>query len=151
VNREGRLRRELGTGHEHLAVDLGRLPVDQVKLIVTALRAARRAGREHDRAVRRQRRADAKRWYDEEQLADRNLRLLDATGKRAERSLDALEWLGQANSRTDELIALAVAGLRAQGVSWELIGEALGITRQAAWQRFGRQDAFTADRLAGGG
>lgn len=101
--------------------------------------------------MRRQRRADAKRWYDEEQLADRNLRLLDAAGKRAERSLDALEWLGQANSRTDELIALAVAGLRAQGVSWELIGEALGITRQAAWQRFGRQDAFTADRLAGGG
>lgn len=38
---------------------------------------------------------------------------------------------------TDDLLALAVAGQRRNGSSWSDIGDALGITRQAAQQRFG--------------
>lgn len=36
----------------------------------------------------------------------------------------------------DAAIAEAVAGQRERGYSWREIGEALGITREAAWQRF---------------
>lgn len=35
-----------------------------------------------------------------------------------------------------DLLRQRVSLLRARGVSWERIGEALGITRQAAWERF---------------
>ena len=35
-------------------------------------------------------------------------------------------------------LTLAVADARAAGVSWQGIGDALGITRQAAQQRFGK-------------
>lgn len=34
---------------------------------------------------------------------------------------------------------VAVAEARARGVSWTVIGEALGISRQAAWERFSRR------------
>lgn len=34
-----------------------------------------------------------------------------------------------------------VGVLRARGVSWSAIGQALGTSRQAAWERFGRGDA----------
>ena len=34
-------------------------------------------------------------------------------------------------------IADTVALARAQGLTWQQIGDALGTTRQAAWQRFG--------------
>lgn len=37
----------------------------------------------------------------------------------------------------DAAIATAVAGQRAMGRSWQYVGDALGITRQAAQQRFG--------------
>jgi len=37
----------------------------------------------------------------------------------------------------DSAISQAVAGLRALGYSWAEIGSRLGITRQAAWQRWG--------------
>lgn len=38
---------------------------------------------------------------------------------------------------TDEALAGLVASARARGVSWQLIGDALGTSRQAAFQRFG--------------
>lgn len=39
-------------------------------------------------------------------------------------------------AEVDRALALAVAGLRANGRSWTEIGLALGVTRQAARQRF---------------
>lgn len=39
----------------------------------------------------------------------------------------------------DAAMAASVAELRAQGVSWAQIGEALGVSRQAAFNRFGAQ------------
>lgn len=41
----------------------------------------------------------------------------------------------------DAAIQAAVDGLRARGESWAYIGNALGIKRQAAQQRFGRRMA----------
>jgi hypothetical protein len=35
-------------------------------------------------------------------------------------------------------LAAAVAAARAAGDSWAMIGMALGVSRQAAWERFGR-------------
>ncbi|MEF2255605.1 hypothetical protein [Microbacterium schleiferi] len=57
-----------------------------------------------------------------------------------ERVAQADDWdLAELASVYDDLgdaVATAVAGLRAQGHSWQYIGDALGISRQAAQQRF---------------
>lgn len=41
-----------------------------------------------------------------------------------------------AHQNVDRAVALHVATLRARGVSWARIGDALGMTRQSAWERF---------------
>lgn len=51
----------------------------------------------------------------------------------------ALVELMKLRADVDEAIAAAVAGLRAEGFSWAEIGREVGMTRQAAQQRFGRQ------------
>jgi hypothetical protein len=40
----------------------------------------------------------------------------------------------------DRAVAERVAELRARGVSWARIGDALGMTRQSAWERFSGED-----------
>jgi len=45
-----------------------------------------------------------------------------------------------AHQNVDRAVALHVAALRARGVSWARIGEALGMTRQSAWERFSGED-----------
>jgi Protein of unknown function (DUF3887) len=47
---------------------------------------------------------------------------------------DALE----VRRRADRVLAAAVDAVRADGGTWQQIGDALGTTRQAAFQRFGR-------------
>lgn len=55
------------------------------------------------------------------------------------------DWeLGELVGLRDEVedaIARAVQGLRAQGHSWAYIGDGLGISRQAAQQRYGKAEA----------
>lgn len=41
--------------------------------------------------------------------------------------------------RAELLVTTSVRGLRADGVSWATLGEALGVSRQAAQQRYGRR------------
>jgi DNA-directed RNA polymerase specialized sigma24 family protein len=60
-------------------------------------------------------------------------------GRRASTDLEALRWLAGAVDHAREALALAVDGCRAQGYSDAEIGAALGITRQAVGQRFGRK------------
>jgi hypothetical protein len=48
-----------------------------------------------------------------------------------------LDELADTRVRLDRVEHLTVALLRATGASWEAIGEAIGISRQAARQRFG--------------
>jgi len=45
-----------------------------------------------------------------------------------------------AHQNVDRAVALHVAALRARGVSWARIGEALGMTRQSAWERFSGEE-----------
>jgi ATP-dependent protease Clp ATPase subunit len=45
-----------------------------------------------------------------------------------------------AHQNVDRAVAHHVAALRARGVSWARIGEALGMTRQSAWERFSGED-----------
>ncbi|KZM33984.1 hypothetical protein [Oerskovia enterophila] len=52
--------------------------------------------------------------------------------------LELVALTARAHLATEELLATAVSSARSAGHSWEAVGTALGITRQAAQQRFGR-------------
>ena len=65
-------------------------------------------------------------------------RMIRAGGLRVARTdTDDLSILIGLSTELDRAIGTAVMGLRAEGFTWESIGEAAGITRQAAQQRWG--------------
>lgn len=68
-------------------------------------------------------------------------RLLRALARRvADGDSEDLALLASLSREADELLAQAIAGQRAAGdVSWQRIADALGVTRQAAQQRFKRR------------
>lgn len=67
-------------------------------------------------------------------------RILKAHGRRiAAGDLDGLTALAQLTTELEDALTTAVDGLRSQGYSWTDIGTRLGITRQAAQQRWGPQ------------
>ncbi len=45
-----------------------------------------------------------------------------------------------AHENVDRAVAHHVVALRARGLSWARIGEALGMTRQSAWERFSGEE-----------
>jgi ClpX C4-type zinc finger len=53
-----------------------------------------------------------------------------------EQLLDALRPANATVEATRNVLQARVDTLRRRGVSWAAIGEALGISRQAAWERF---------------
>ncbi len=66
-------------------------------------------------------------------------RVLRAYARRvADGDLEALTLMLGLSAEIDTAISQAVKGLRAFGYSWAEIGSRLGITRQAAQQRWGR-------------
>ena len=68
-------------------------------------------------------------------------RIIRAHGKRvASGDVEALVDLVALSTLIDTAIADAVKGLRKNGYSWAEIGTRLGITRQAAQQRWGGED-----------
>jgi hypothetical protein len=139
VNREERLRAALaGTGLEDQAADLASLPAAQVGLIVSALKASGRAAVAADKAKRRQRVADRRKHHhiEDDQQAAATERQTLALARRASTNLETLARLKEHYDERDSVLALAVAGARAQGRSWGAIAEALGVTRQTAWERF---------------
>ncbi|HUY45606.1 MAG TPA: hypothetical protein VMV92_07750, partial [Streptosporangiaceae bacterium] len=71
--------------------------------------------------------------------ADGLNRQIRKMGTRAAGDLDALGWLAGAVDHARDALAIAVDGCRARGYSDGEIGTALGITRQAVGQRFGRK------------
>ncbi|RZU73470.1 hypothetical protein EV384_1875 [Micromonospora kangleipakensis] len=67
-------------------------------------------------------------------------RIIRAHGRRvATGDVEALRDLVALSTNLDDAIGDAVIGLRAFGYSWAEIGQRLGITRQAAQQRWGGQ------------
>lgn len=66
-------------------------------------------------------------------------RVLRAYARRvADHDIEAVAGLVQLQRDLDDALRSAVLGLRSSGYSWEEIGRRLGVTRQAAFQRFGR-------------
>ena len=67
-------------------------------------------------------------------------RIIRAHGRRvATGDVEALRDLVALSANLDDAIGEAVIGLRAFGYSWAEIGQRLGISRQAAQQRWGGQ------------
>lgn len=72
-------------------------------------------------------------------------RVLRAYSRRvADRDIDGLTGLAQLAADVDAATAAAVAQLQAAGYSWADIGRALGITRQGAFQRYGKRPERTS-------
>ncbi|WP_199421486.1 hypothetical protein [Actinotalea solisilvae] len=57
--------------------------------------------------------------------------------------LDLVALARDARGETDVLLAAAVASARAAGCTWEQVGGVLGMTKQAAQQRYGRRDELS--------
>jgi hypothetical protein len=57
-----------------------------------------------------------------------------------EQEIERMVALHHSKEQVDREVAVAVRGLRAQGVTWTRIGEALGMTRQSAWERYFGED-----------
>jgi hypothetical protein len=69
-------------------------------------------------------------------------RILAAHGRRvATGDIEGLRDLDALGRAWDQGIYAAIQGLRAEGFSWAEIGDRLGITRQAAQQRWGSPGA----------
>ncbi len=65
-------------------------------------------------------------------------RIITAAGKRiATGDVEALPDLAKLSADLDAALITAVTGLREFGYSWEQIASRLGVTRQAAQQRWG--------------
>lgn len=66
-------------------------------------------------------------------------RIIRGAGKRVAAADDwELAELVSLRDEVDDAIRRAVDGLRAQGHSWQYIGDALGIKRQSAQERYGK-------------
>lgn len=59
--------------------------------------------------------------------------------------LDLVLLTRRAHDETNRLLHAAVSSARAAGSSWEAVGSALGMSRQAAQQRFGRKPAASPE------
>ena len=63
--------------------------------------------------------------------------------RRAAADVDPLVWLvtlAYAAARIDDKLGEVVRTCRANGSSWTQIGQALGMSKQAAWERFSGED-----------
>jgi hypothetical protein len=77
-------------------------------------------------------------------------RVTAAAGKRVgEADVEDLAELIGIQKDLDAAIGRAVAGLRDDGYTWQSIGDALGVTRQAAFMRWGpRSRPLPADSVS---
>jgi ATP-dependent Clp protease ATP-binding subunit ClpX len=54
--------------------------------------------------------------------------------------IDRMVALHSSKTQVDREVAAVVRSLRARGVTWTRIGEALGMTRQSAWEKYSGED-----------
>lgn len=77
---------------------------------------------------------------------DRSAKSPDPTTIRAWDALSDDDLLAEmvrahgAHQNVDRAVAHHVAALRSRGISWARIGEALGMARQSAWERFSGEE-----------
>lgn len=148
MNREQRLRRVMPGAPQDMIAELAARPVADVDQFISVARQARRDALEQDKAKRRQRTADRRRHghVEDDQQAAATERQTLALARRAGSNLDTLARLSQHYADGHAVLALAVAGLREQGYSDGEIGGALGVSRAAVGQRFGRKGDLYAGR-----
>ena len=58
--------------------------------------------------------------------------------------LSGLREAHEALRRDEQEVVRRVAAAREHGISWQSIGQVLGISKQAAWERFGKADPHPA-------
>lgn len=171
MNRADRLRKVVPGAPPELVAVLAARPVAEVDLIVALARQARRDERQHQADRRRQRKKDDAEYgnYDEDQLAGRNLRLIETTALRAaglptkrqlkrdpdrqpgKGNLDAFVTLAQMERDIPRQLQMCFDALIAQGTKDAEIARALGVTRSAVGQRYrgtGRAKATGRPRSA---
>ncbi len=79
-------------------------------------------------------------------------RMLRAAGRRVGRAdPEDLRMLAELRAELDQAMLVAVTGLRRDGFTWESIGEALGVTRQAAIMRWAKRVPSDDGRVSVGG
>ncbi len=61
-----------------------------------------------------------------------------ATGAQALPPLERLALAGQVRARAEQVVTLKVVECRASGATWQQVGDALGVSMQAAQQRYGK-------------
>lgn len=137
MNRRERIKSQAPGASDALIDGLASLPLAEVDLVVAALKQARRDAVEEERSRRKQRKRGVR--YDVDEIAARNGRIVRATGQRASGDLDALAALANMADHARAMIPVAVDGLRVRGYSDTEIGEALGVSRQAVGQTYGRR------------
>ncbi|MGB7236970.1 MAG: hypothetical protein WBD41_13425 [Rhodococcus sp. (in: high G+C Gram-positive bacteria)] len=62
--------------------------------------------------------------------------------------LDALRELTRSEAELDELRRIQVTEARRTGATWEQIGDALGMSRQSAWEYFAKRASERLDASA---
>jgi DNA-directed RNA polymerase specialized sigma24 family protein len=141
-DRKERLRKLAPGAPDALLAELAALPAAQVDQVASFARQARRDALADDRARRRQRREDARKYrhHDEAELNARDLRVLAAAGRRAASDPEALAGLAAAARQIQDCVSIAVAGLRSRGLSDTEIGAVLGVTKQAVQSRYRRAE-----------
>ena len=82
----------------------------------------------------------------QDHLVSRNTDLLPELQSKSDDPLGVLRIVAKYRSLLDEVSHKAVATARGMGISWEEIAEALGTSRQSAWERF-RKSAPTGDTV----
>jgi len=138
MNRYQRLERELEgtggiTGHDIQA--LASLPAETVDVIVTALRATRRAGREDEKRARANRRRG--RVRDTSEVVGAIQRQFDGWVRRAALDLETAALLHAHCHRAQEILGTVVPSLRQRGYKDVEIGSALGMSKQLMQKKFG--------------
>lgn len=58
--------------------------------------------------------------------------------------MEGLREAHQQLQRDEAKVVSLVAAAREHGVPWSSIGDVLGVSKQAAWERYGRTDAHPA-------
>jgi hypothetical protein len=88
----------------------------------------------------------ARRVVENDQYAAFARRILRAYARRvAAGDIEAIAYMAALADETDRAIRCAITGLRGYGYSWAEIGARLGVTRQAAQQRWGTPSAPGGD------
>lgn len=76
-------------------------------------------------------------------------RIIAALGRRVGGDIETLSELRNLENEVRAATQAAVDACRDEGFSWDEIAQRLGVTRQSAWERYGRRTAPGAVRCQG--